>query len=152
MALHREVLVSGMDDLVTWLRAQLDGDERVARAAAGSLRCGCHPGAFAGAWTPDDDRVLIASDVGHGVADSSGFGGLKNEVAQHIARWDPARVLAEVDAKRRILDRLARWLDVEDEYDAVQTTLRAEGKDMVRDLAAPYAGRDGWREEWRTQP
>ena len=53
-------------------------------------------------------------------------------VAGHIARHDPARVLAECDAKRRIVER-RNHLD--------GPTLRA--------LAAVYADHPDWREEWK---
>ena len=76
--------------------------------------------------------------------------------AGHIARWDPARVLAEIQAKLRILDRYAdaHWhapaipgaaspdLQVE-ETGACRTCI------TVRLLAQPYAGQPGWRDEWQ---
>lgn len=113
--------MSAVDELITWLRAQLDDDERVARAA----------------WpdcTPDDPR---ASD----------------EDIRHIARWDPARVLAEVEAKRRILDlapaAVMRALGTQDP-DFRDGYLDAH-EEAVKLLAQPYAGRPGWREEWRAE-
>jgi hypothetical protein len=60
----------------------------------------------------------------------------------HIARHDPARVLAEVVAKRRILDLftppVSEW---------GSETLRLYG--LAQLLALPYADRPGYREEWR---
>lgn len=101
-----------MDDLVSWLRAQLDDDERVAREAAGHV---------------------------------------DPEQCEHIARWDPTRVLAEIDAKRRIMD----GLDIDINGEA--SPWRGCGDDCefkaiywaVQVLALPYADRAGYREEWR---
>jgi hypothetical protein len=84
-------------------------------------------------------------------------GGIDDETAEHIARWDPARVLAEVDAKRRILDEVvedATGLDMSVDLDR-RTRPRDEvtepylGDVLVRLLALPYADRPGYREEWR---
>jgi hypothetical protein len=109
--------VSAVDELIAFVRAALDEDERVA------LAC------------PDKTWPQIGNGAG----------------AEHIARWDPARVLAEVEAKRRILD----------EHDPSPTTktccptCRDYDEPIqapcptVRLLAQPYADRPGWREEWR---
>jgi uncharacterized protein DUF6221 len=76
----------------------------------------------------------------------------------HIARWDPARVLAEVEqerrdieAKRRILDWLTRVDEYMDRDDMSWHRLGGaiDTDDAVRLLAQPYAGRPGFREEWR---
>jgi hypothetical protein len=50
---------------------------------------------------------------------------------------------AEIEAKRRILD----WID----RIAIssQVTWSFDAEDLIRLLAQPYAGQDGWREEWR---
>jgi hypothetical protein len=113
------------DDLATWYRAQLDEDERVAREAEGG-------------WItlgPDPERA--------------------NSVGRHAARWDPARVLAEVDAKRRII-RL--YVNAKAAYDAGSISLRNRTQDeaaedvlgvALRALALPYVDRPGYREEWK---
>ena len=60
-------------------------------------------------------------------------------VAQHIARHDPARVLAECAAKRLIL-RI--WFESEFcERDVMN--------DVIDALALPYADHPDYREEWR---
>lgn len=134
-----------MDDLVSWLRAQLDADERVARMVT--------PGPWVtngtAVWRRPDDSwdFRRAVEGRHGrmpfvVVDVGETDEPQN--AEHIATWDPARVLAEVDAKRQIVDEHAvrggtcsacSW------QDAPCTTVRL--------LALPYADRDGYREEWR---
>jgi hypothetical protein len=122
-----------MDDLIAFLRQQLDEDERVAREAG------------AGSWSRDDtypDSGGIISDTGTIVYDE---GSPSQPQAEHIARWDPARALAEIQAKRRILDWLERWDDrmMNDNYWPWDST------EAVEILAQTYAGRPGWREEWR---
>lgn len=75
--------------------------------------------------------------------------------AEHIAEFDPARVLAEVDAKRRIIDQyeqlradVAHWRGLGDEDAAPVATEWAYGE-VVKMLALPYADRPGYLEEWR---
>lgn len=103
-----------MDDLVEFLRARLDEDEGDAREA-GEVGGGVHGyqwhvsgsradegGTYwslaAIAKTGDDEQVIEV--VGSGM---SGGGAHTEQVAHHAARYDPARVLREVEAKRRIL-------------------------------------------------
>jgi hypothetical protein len=74
----------------------------------------------------------------------------KEENAEHIVRWDPARVLREVEAKRRILDEYAavkRLLELTDENADDRKELRYRAF-VVRLLAAPFSDRPGYRQEW----
>jgi hypothetical protein len=64
--------------------------------------------------------------------------------AAHIIRHDPVRVLAEVDAKRRILDGLAGALDRHADY--ITGAFTAE--DVLHLLALPYRDHPGYRPEW----
>jgi hypothetical protein len=119
-----------MDDLVTWLRAQLDEDERVARAASdwpweATISSSGEQGDVQGVTSAFEDYCCSAED------------------AAHIARWDPARVLAEVDAKRQMLD----WLAESELSDG--TTWSFNGDELLKLLALPYADRSGFREEGR---
>lgn len=126
-------------DLVTWLHAQLDEDERVATAA------------YPNVWTADEGMAegeyWIVPD--HFASSAAVARGPKN--AEHIARWDPDRVLAKVRADRRVIDTL-RGYEPNDEWgtqpDMGQRANNAAG--ALRALAQPYAGRPGWREEWAT--
>jgi hypothetical protein len=58
--------------------------------------------------------------------------------AEHIARWDPAHVLAECEVKAKLVDLLlsGRWPD-------------GARLQELRLLGALYADRPGYREEWR---
>lgn len=88
-----------MDELVQFLRARLDEDERIAKAAT------------PGPWLVNDESFIetIYARDGHTAVVAGGrWGGEapvfeSDEDATHIARHDPARVLAEVEAKRRLL-------------------------------------------------
>jgi hypothetical protein len=72
-------------------------------------------------------------------------------VGAHVYRWTPKRVLAELDAKRQILD-VHQPDDVLDQphcitcgdWPTVPWPCRT-----VRLLALPYADKPGYREEWR---
>ncbi|MFD5572257.1 DUF6221 family protein [Streptomyces cadmiisoli] len=130
-----------MDELVRWLGKQLDEDERIARAA-------CEGGE--GRWQAlgNEHGGYVAGDhEGYHVAYDEGYPTL--EQATHIAEWDPARVLREIEARRAIVDDLTeeiRWAarmshDYQDGANACERTLKR--------LALPYADRSGYREEWR---
>lgn len=127
-----------MEDLIEFLRARLDDDEAYARQAfadhndagpdwielwSGSVQVGEH-----------EDLVEIG-DSG---------------ISRHIVRHDPARVLREVEAKRRIIGLLTDP-DVYDEDDN-PVYLGGYGEayvDAVRLLALPYCDHSDYREEWR---
>jgi hypothetical protein len=134
-----------MSDLVTWLRAQLDADERVAREAA------CAP------WTADipravhvDASAIAANPAWRKLGYVATVGWEADR--QHIARWDPARALAEIDADRRILDAY--------ESDNNRDLYGGCGDDcewkalgwIIRVRATVYADREGYRDEWRPAP
>ena len=127
-----------MDDLVRWLGEQLAKDERVAQACPGGGR----------GWDADG-IAFYARD-------------LNPEAQAHIVEHDPARVLREIDAKRRIIAehpvdgwRCATCADPEDfdeDVDGDREWSR-HGKyypcPTLRLLALPYADRPGYREDWR---
>jgi hypothetical protein len=132
--------VSGVDELVAFVRRCLDEDERVAQAASGF---------------PWEATISLSGDQGDVQGVTSAFEDYccSAEDATHIARWDPARVLAEVEAKRRILDDYDILVSAIRRVDDVEGNrllyARREARESdIRWLAQPYAGQDGWREEW----
>jgi len=133
------VMTFSTNRLDTIIETCRDDDERVARAA------------YPNVWHVEETRhgeFLIVPDH----FPSTPAIARTEPNAEHIARWDPARVLAEVDAKRSILNEWQRWYTAEDmDYDRRRTEYeRAEALSVVvKLLALPYAGREGWREEWR---
>ncbi len=130
-------------DLITFLRARLDEDERTARKA------------FARPWIRHENVAGVhAGDAGEGlpfgtaIADCrrvrDGYG-VPN--ADHIARYDPARVLAEVEAKRQIVDEYEKvaWVMIPwaiERATALQVALKA--------LTAAYADHPEYLKEWRS--
>ncbi|MFE3762284.1 DUF6221 family protein [Streptomyces sp. NPDC059104] len=63
----------------------------------------------------------------------------------HIVRHDPARVLAEVDAKRQVLAHIEAQLDRTDTPWWFDDTLTP----VLHLLALPYAGHPDYRKDWR---
>lgn len=133
-------------DLVQFLRARLADDRAVAHEAA------LQRSKYA-AWRAKETdvyttEVIISGDAFH-VADTGatypGAEGYDEDAAraEHIARHDPARVLAEVDAKRQIVDGVA-GADPHGAY--ITGTFTAW--DALRLLALPYADHPDYREEW----
>lgn len=141
------------DELVIWLRAALDEDERMARAVT--------QGAWK-LWGMDvmaDPNGTSNYNTAVFVARTHHHAGLLTHNAQHIATWDPARALAEVDAKRRILDycetmfRNDRIANSHSNllFDSMRDKLKLltiQAAKTLRLLALPYADRPGYREEW----
>ncbi|MFH9403281.1 DUF6221 family protein [Streptomyces sp. NPDC017638] len=144
-----------MDELVQWLGEQLDEDERIAQEASGWLKPAAH-------WSLDEwfgretPHSLIAQGSprlpvagGHFTADP-----VPTVQGEHIVRHDPARVLHEIDAKRRLLELHAPdQMEYVDGDVCMVCDVRGEEPfypcATVRLLALPYAGRPGYREEWR---
>jgi hypothetical protein len=155
-------------DLVAFLRARLDDDEQTAHAATlgpwewtpeEDVWGHCGPALIRAGFDGEGDRELVEvlSGWGH---DAWGMHVSDNDAA-HIARHDPARVLADVEAKRQLLD----------DYEQVMDTRRAHPNDpasagallalhkAIKRLALPYADHpdykeSGAHEEWkdRTDP
>ncbi len=146
--------------LAGWLLARLDEDEQAARSAApGPWTYGDIESVAGGSLY--DPTVIIASvhwdNVGdeidprirrrvpHEEADGTG---------KHIARHDPARVLADVAAKRWIVELHAE-AEFPDTDEGRDKNIAECGQCMedypchtLRLLALPYAGHDGYRSEW----
>jgi hypothetical protein len=119
--------------LTQWLRLQLDADERVALAATGDT-------VVTDQWKIGND--CVADDQDAMVVDgATSYPEFSQGIHAHIAAWDPARVLAEVKAKRAILDDCA-------EYDGSEMATDGLSVRVVEAMAQPYAGRDGWQHEW----
>ena len=69
---------------------------------------------------------------------------------EHIARHDPARVLADVAAKRAMFG--VQWPTLTPPGELSHGDNGEWALDMtLRALAQPYAGEPGWREEWANE-
>lgn len=132
-----------MIELVRWLRAQLDADEQIARAADGELSA-----VFTriGSFDPE-----MAADE------------------RHIMTHQPARVLREIDAKRRVIEAYTVAVERVAERSAELDRLKARKYEtlmtemdlttaihqrdalggVLRLLALAYADRPGYQESWR---
>ncbi|WP_017596562.1 DUF6221 family protein [Nocardiopsis potens] len=139
--------------LLEFLNARLDEDTDQARYAA-SMADGAE-------WRAEYHEVVRREAGGdrknRQVAEGTAFGGA--DVARHIARHDPARVLREVRAKRRLARfALAQAAAVDAEYgcrhgaDEIAAgecpDHRPEVDAGLRALAAVYADHPDYREEW----
>ncbi|MGW5003094.1 DUF6221 family protein [Streptomyces hydrogenans] len=119
-------------DLVTFLHARLDEEADLARRCGGD---GC------GEWTVQGHTVDFCRGE---------LAGFHPAIALHVALHDPARVLREVEAKRRVLARHAfspaigdpelPWDNRDDcQYDGEPWPC-----DDLLDLALPYADHPGY--------
>lgn len=113
------------DDLIEFLRAQWDEDEQTANAAAGAPPM----------------RMILARAAG------------KDASHRHIARHDPARVRADVEAKRLVLDmyenachRAAHGPNAD--AVAAARVARSTLRGVLAALTLPYADHPDFRKEW----
>lgn len=128
--------------MVAWLREQTEERKRAAEAVTtGPWRAGTrsHGRPSAGEW--DIDIVYQYSD-------ESGYIHVDDPAdAEHIALNDPAAVIADCDAKLRMIDECAphwpEYLTVSDDFGAVDLAEKT-----IKHLAFAYRHRPGWREEW----
>lgn len=139
-----------MYDLVQFLRDRLTEDEQAAKDAGGKAwQWDQHYGDMCNDPTCEygelatDDTVLMEV---HGYDIRAPWQG-----AAHIARHHPARILAEVDAKRRLLEKAA---DAERYSRTTWANAGSVGaasayRATLRLLALPYADHPDYREEWR---
>lgn len=157
------------DDLVAFLRARLDQDAAVAQAAT------------PGPWRHDEakhwrkpgtswfEEAVFAGPSGEEATCVAGTGETDDQQsmrdAAHIARHDPARVLADVEAKRELVERYEASLKRSVEFrqradsDAETETQKMQRSHeniqllvllgVVKLLALPYADHPDYREDWR---
>ena len=133
-----------MDNLIAFLRARLDEDEQEALAAS--------PGPWKA--NAEQDEVLAVDDIE--VATGFALSGEQlRATVRHIVRHDPARVLRDVETKRRLIDREVeqdreRWRRRVDEHRlSFEDWMALSPQETLRLLAAPYAGHPDYRDEWK---
>jgi hypothetical protein len=119
--------IGHVEELIAWLREQLDADGRVAQRLLEAS-----PGT---SFEPEvtDPEVLRS----------------------YLDRWSPARVLAEVANKRQHIARWewANSLVRPDHIPAIRDEiyfLRLGHTQVILDDAQPYSGQAGWKDEWLT--
>lgn len=148
--------------LVEFLLARLAEKERLAQRAA--ELCGCHPPAPS--WDFGDEstggRIVVVDEPHPQIKRKLNrrWNGTYVDLfhAEHIVQHDPARVLAEIDIKRRIIELHTGNHECsvyEDHGRGVEINNCAwiEDKDCstLHLLALPDAGHPDYREEWRPQ-
>ena len=153
------------DKFIDFLRARLDDDEWIARAATPGHDSwhSTRMGSVTSSAVYDDQWRLVSAPLYHtyqpsGGAVTNGPAYLRDDVlSEHIARHDPARALREVEAKRRILEEHTPALT---NSSCRICTTREEGVDRqsrryrfpcptIRLLALPYSDHPDYRDEWR---
>jgi hypothetical protein len=128
--------------LTDFLLERIAEDEAVARAATQSEKWWHwpedNPGPRTAPYQPPTAYVRAQEDpyIGRGMEWAD---------AVHIARWDPARSLAECETKRRIIAIAQISLDFADEHDNEAVDARA----VLAALATIYADHPDYRPEWR---
>lgn len=135
-----------LTELVEFLRARLDEDEKIAKRAwpaawevttsgVRSVEVGLQPG-YEGLHT----RVAnVALTIGHFQSEARN--------AAHIARNDPARVLAQVRSHRKIVD----WYEAVSERVEAVPALEPRQNELgmvLRALAESYTEHPDYRQEW----
>ncbi|MFD3917325.1 DUF6221 family protein [Streptomyces sp. NPDC058603] len=130
-----------MDDLVAFLRARYDEDAALATEAEQEAT-----GRWMARETDWNDDTFVEDSDGSQILPTVRTRGVTQY--QHIARHDPARVLAEVEAKRQITDEHVTrdWKLGDRLHDCQWTKWPCR---TLRLLALPYADHDDYREEWR---
>lgn len=129
----------GTVTLTEFLLARIAEDEAAAREATN------------GPWEPDTDGCCVYSpEVGIMAQVAIGGGDGSEADVAHIVRNQPARVLAECQAKRRIVEAYAEAAT----SDAVNWDNIACGEWNAYEqsamwLALPYADHPDYREDWR---
>jgi hypothetical protein len=141
--------------LIEFLTARLDEDEAVAEAAAKDAAGYSHgyPNDPITKWRINDERDLFADHV---FLAGGAYGGIDEKISAHLVRHDPARVLREVAAKRRVMERHRP-------SEASQSTAYCAGCahdpegwpefelddcPELRDLASAWSHHSDYREEW----
>ncbi len=129
-----------MEDLPQFLHDRLDEDEQAARSHR----------QFSPDWYYDDSAGEIRDFVNRGTV---AF--VPSELdAAHIVRHDPARTLAEIDAKRQALGHYQRIRQHLAKSDGGDDYVFADGAvhRQLQYMALPYAAHPDYREEWRPTP
>ena len=132
--------------LSEFLTARFDEDEAAARAAGGEWWYTAEVPGKSMRTRPDEPvRIVIDSPktlVTYEVTSP--------EMAEHIARNHPARVLAECEAKRRMVAEVEwLWSAVQREDELIHAAKFNASWDMLAMAALPYADHPDYQQEWK---
>lgn len=113
-------MTESTDALIAFLRERINEDEMIAQlVASDSPTDDTSSCMWATAFTVDPDRLIVAVDY--------------------------QRVLADVTAKRRIIDA---YLEVRDQDSPTYASADDYMETVVRELASAYADHEDYRDEW----
>jgi hypothetical protein len=142
-----------VDDLIAFLRDRLSEDEQAARIIEPGgghqpVRWTAKP-ASSGTWTHLVAEVRFADDPPE-IHEDYVVALVRDDRAEwaHIARHDPARVLAEVAAKRQIINRYTAQTAIQYE-NSIEEDRAWVLESVIRLLALPHASHPAYRESWR---
>lgn len=128
-----------MNDVIAYLNASLDEDERKALDAAEIN---------GDDWELGPSDVLTGKLTGILIATSPYGDGLESTAGQHIARHHPARVLREVEVVRRVISdyRSSDGALIRGNYDHDDPGWRGirAGRDAFKSVLMAYAKAAGW--------
>jgi hypothetical protein len=135
--------------LAEFLLARIDEDEAFARRALQDWAWEDETGLFHddADWVVDAPGAVWSSHGRFPVAGPPP--GHMWFTGDHLARWDPARVLAECDAKRRVMDAA---LDDAEDRDGEWGAGRGANRERIlvwQLLALPYADHPDYLKDWR---
>lgn len=154
--------VTDMRAQAAFLNARYDEDEAAARAAPGNTWTARRRDDIAGASVYDEQWVLLyPQEYDHdkamsGTPGATGPGYIqerRDELCAHIARHDPARVLADVAAKRQVVAHAEHWSatlrQTPEGWTAETCTVyRMAMEWTLRLLALPHAGHPDYDPAW----
>ena len=133
-------------DLVGFLLARLSEDEASARACTEVFPAPWDVSERGHSATvrADEPNFRIVAEL----EQSDSIDGWLGDRLDHIARHDPARVLAEVAAKRRIVGMLSSIVPAKETNPIKSEDAVALADWTLRLLALPYADHNDYRQEW----
>ncbi|MEA1796685.1 DUF6221 family protein [Rhodococcus qingshengii] len=127
--------------IVEFLEARIAEDEAVAKAARpgpwfhdSNLTCGPR--------VPPDDFLMVPEDPSDTISPCNDK--IPDQDSRHIARHDPARILCEVAAKRKLIRSIEGLVQHAYGYDSAGTVEK-----VLAPLAAIYSDHPDFNEEWR---
>lgn len=150
--------LAAVDDLPAFFAARLDEDEAAAKAAESAFSMDkAAPRRARSPWIAAGSLLLAAQpDGSHGdIAEVIDYG--LNEVLEHAARHDPARVLRDVEADRALLGALSRAAEEmrDPRFDPAESSCSHTAGEYdglllaVKIRAARFVPHPDYRDEWK---
>lgn len=143
-----------MNEMITWLRACLDDDEKAAKAATKGPWRHNPDKHWRKPGTAEFEESVFAGPAGDAATSVAGTGPSDDPQsmadAAHIARHDPAAVLEDIRMKRDLLDEYEAVAHLDTDQPPTEYAHgRARGLgEAVKTIAAAYRHRPGFKESW----